>query len=83
MKKAIIISIGSVGIVCFAGCKNLMPYPDQSVGMANPASVYCAKLEGKEVLIDTPEGQRSDCVLPSGERLDSWALFRRDHRSIQ
>ncbi len=83
MKKAILFSLCSLAMIHLTGCSNLMPHPDQSVGMANPASLYCAKLGGKSVTIDSPAGQSADCILPSGERLDEWALFRRDHRSIQ
>ena len=49
------------------------------VGMANPASVYCAKLGGKTLIEETAAGERGICVLPNGTEIDEWELFRRDH----
>lgn len=50
-----------------------------TIGMANPASVYCAKLGGKIRIEKTAAGERGVCVLPSGAEVDEWELFRRDH----
>ncbi|EED66828.1 protein of unknown function DUF333 [Comamonas testosteroni KF-1] len=47
--------------------------------MANPASVYCAKLGGKTRIEKTTAGERGICVLPNGTEIDEWELFRRDH----
>jgi hypothetical protein len=49
------------------------------IGMANPASVYCAKLGGKLDIVKERDGEVGYCTLPSGERIEEWALFRRDH----
>ena len=49
------------------------------IGMANPASVYCAKLGGKLDIVKEKDGEVGYCTLPSGERVEEWALFRRDH----
>lgn len=51
-----------------------------AVGMANPASVYCAKLGGKSEIRTTPEGQAGWCHLPDGTVIDEWDLYRRDHK---
>ena len=48
--------------------------------MANPASVHCIERGGRLIAVRTPQGDRNDCLLPSGERIDEWALFRRDRR---
>ncbi|HBV9990043.1 TPA: DUF333 domain-containing protein [Klebsiella aerogenes] len=53
--------------------------PPNSIGMANPAAVYCDQKGGKQVPVQTPQGVRTDCKLPSGETLDEWELWRRDH----
>ncbi|PKH21266.1 hemolysin [Enterobacterales bacterium CwR94] len=53
--------------------------PPPNVGMANPASVYCQQKGGKLIPVIDQQGERGDCLLPSGERLDEWTLFRRDH----
>lgn len=49
------------------------------IGMPNPASVYCAQLHGKSTPVSTPQGEYAICTLPSGEKIEEWALFRRDH----
>ena len=51
-----------------------------SVGMANPASVYCQQLGGKLDMVESESGTSGYCTLPSGERIEEWALYRRDHK---
>ena len=54
--------------------------PD-AIGMANPASVYCRQHGGKlEIVKDKDGGEVGYCTLPGGERIEEWALFRRDHQ---
>jgi len=53
--------------------------PTKTIGMANPASVYCQQSGGTRVPVQTPQGVSTQCKLPSGETLDEWALWRRDH----
>ncbi|CEJ12345.1 hypothetical protein BN1110_02643 [bacterium YEK0313] len=48
--------------------------------MANPASVHCIERGGRLIPVRTPQGERNDCLLPGGERIDEWVLFRRDNR---
>ncbi|WP_281213011.1 putative hemolysin [Shewanella insulae] len=43
------------------------------LSMANPAAVYCESLDGT---LDLDSGI---CTLPSGERIEHWTLYRRDH----
>lgn len=54
------------------------PKPPQ-IGMANPAAVYCQQRGGERVPVQSPQGVRTECKLPSGEVIDEWALWRRDH----
>ncbi|HEY3983805.1 DUF333 domain-containing protein [Cedecea sp.] len=71
-----------IGILLLSGCATAerdAPTPPQTIGMANPASVYCQQKGGKSLLVKTPQGERADCLLPGGEKIDEWALFRRDH----
>jgi hypothetical protein len=66
--------------LALAGCVKTLPTPPAPpVGMANTASVYCAQLKGTQVPIQSPQGVRTDCRLPSGETIDEWELWRRDH----
>ena len=66
--------------LALAGCAQpQQTQPTHPVGMANPASVYCEQLGGTQVPVQSPQGVRTECKLPSGETLDEWALWRRDH----
>jgi putative hemolysin len=49
-------------------------------GVPNPASVHCEE-RGGTVEIETSEdgSQVGYCVLPSGERIEEWELYRRDN----
>ncbi|QYJ82560.1 putative hemolysin [Shewanella aegiceratis] len=47
------------------------------LSMANPAAVYCESLDGA---LDLDSGI---CTLPSGERIEHWDLYRRDHPQAQ
>lgn len=49
------------------------------VQIANPATEYCISLSGTSEIQKTVEGELGICTLPSGEKIDEWALFRRDH----
>ena len=68
-------SLGAV-VVLLAGCAS---QADKPVGMANPASVYCQQQGGTLQIQDTPSGQVGICQLPDGEKIEEWALYRRDH----
>ncbi|QFU23594.1 DUF333 domain-containing protein [Shewanella eurypsychrophilus] len=48
--------------------------------MSNPASDYCLALDGKLEIVTGPDGQQGICTLPSGEVIEEWALYRRDHQ---
>ncbi|MDO5620798.1 MAG: DUF333 domain-containing protein [Paracoccus sp. (in: a-proteobacteria)] len=48
-----------------------------AIGMANPASVYCAEtLGGQSEIRDEAAGQVGYCRLPDGRVFEEWALFR-------
>lgn len=55
------------------------PQPEKPIGMANPASVYCAEVGGKTIIKKTPEGDAGYCQLPSGEVVEEWDYFRKNH----
>jgi len=59
-----------------------VPHNDRqhAVGMANPASVYCEKMGGKLDIVKGPDGESGYCTLPGGERIEEWALYRRDNQ---
>jgi putative hemolysin len=47
-----------------------------SMGMPNPASVYCASIGGEVGTIQTAAGEAGTCQLPSGDIVDEWDNFR-------
>ncbi|WP_395489514.1 DUF333 domain-containing protein [Cedecea davisae] len=49
------------------------------VNMANPASVYCHNKGGKLSIVKGSKGNVGYCTLPSGELIEEWALYHRDH----
>ena len=64
------------------GCSSRgnMRTEQETVGMANPASLYCADKGGKSVVAkDSNGGEYAICHLPDGTQIEEWALFRRDH----
>ncbi|SCM51459.1 hypothetical protein BN1044_00921 [Hafnia alvei] len=88
MMKVGMLVIAGMSSLMLAGCvsgnaapnADAAPTPTQgAIGMPNPASVYCLKLGGKEINKTTELGVSTDCLLPTGERIDEWALYRRDH----
>ena len=80
MKYALMMGIVMTAL-SLGGCAQ--PHPAEPavpmIGMANPASVYCAKLGGKIRIEKTAAGERGICVLPSGAEVDEWELLRRGH----
>lgn len=53
--------------------------PPPQIGMANPAAVYCQQKGGESIRQVNAQGEYSLCKLPSGETIEEWALWRRDH----
>lgn len=67
-------------IACLAALPLVMIDGTQAakkVGMANPASVHCAKIGGKsKIRSDASGNQIGYCHLPNGRACEEWALFR-------
>lgn len=77
MKKALeLLGIALVALVLSA-CAQQKLAP--SVGMANPASVYCGQIGGHIRMEKTPQGIEGICVLPNGTEMEEWTLYRKDH----
>jgi len=57
------------------------PHPDepQRLTMRNPASEWCLQRGGQQVKEAASSSSVLYCLLPSGERIEQWALFHRDH----
>lgn len=55
--------------------------PTVAMALPNPAAKYCLSLGGRsEITRDKNGGERGWCLLPNGQRVDEWALFRASHR---
>lgn len=78
MKKSLI-AMMALGLT---GCVQHQepPVPQKTIGMANPAAVYCHEEGGTSQSVQTSAGVRADCLLPDGKKIDEWDLYRRDHK---
>ncbi|MFT8718201.1 DUF333 domain-containing protein [Acetobacter sp.] len=77
-RSATKITASALLIGALSGCADTPP-PQQRIGMANPASVYCQKIGGRLEMKQGPDGTHGICHLPDGTSMEEWALFRRDH----
>lgn len=64
-----------IGIFALAGCAAPSP-SETSVGLANPASVYCAEQKGKLEIRRGPDGETGYCHLPDGRVVEEWEFYR-------
>lgn len=69
-------------LVCMVVVTGCAAKTDKSAALAmkNPAAVYCVEQGGKQESSVTSKGEVSFCLLPTGERIEQWALYRRDHK---
>ncbi|SSJ09670.1 lipoprotein [Klebsiella pneumoniae] len=52
-----------------AGCAQPQPTaPTKTIGMPNPAAVYCQQSGGTRVPVQTPQGVSTQCKLPTQRR---------------
>lgn len=49
-----------------------------ALGMANPATEHCIKLNGTLDYVQGEDGEIIMCHLPDGTVMEEWALYRRD-----
>ena len=73
MKKAL-----PLVLLAVAGCASPPP-SEKSVGMPNPASIYCAEQGGKLEIRKGPDGETGHCHLPDGRVVEEWELYRSQH----
>lgn len=66
------------GILQLSACTPRSAEP-QRMAMRNPASEWCVQRGGKQVKETSSNGSILYCLLPSGEKIEQWALFRHDH----
>lgn len=73
-----ITGITLIFVLKLTGCASHIEEPGR-LTMRNPASEWCLQRGGEEVKAVSPKGSALYCLLPSGERIEQWALFHRDH----
>lgn len=62
-----------------SGCTISGSDPALSIGMPNPASVYCIERGGTLDIHQRPDGDVTMCVLSDGSKVEEWAFYRRNH----
>jgi len=67
-----------MGVLNLTACVQHAEEP-QRLAMRNPASVWCLQRGGQELNNRLPSGAVTYCLLPSGEKIEQWALYHRDH----
>lgn len=72
MKKLMIIACVMVSVGCVTDEKT-----GANLNMTNPASSYCIAQGGQSEIVGTPQGEVGYCLLPSGERVEEWSLYRK------
>ena len=63
----------AVSLVCAAGA---VLASDIQLAMANPASAACTQAGGQLSTLQTAEGEKKLCNLPSGLVCEEWAFFK-------
>lgn len=53
--------------------------PAPTVGMANPASVYCEKQGGKSIIVKGSKGEYGVCQLKDGTTIEEWEYYRQNN----
>lgn len=54
----------------------IVPPNPAAARAASPASMNCIQNNGTLEIVQTPEGEKGYCLLPSGKRCDEWEMFR-------
>lgn len=74
MKKAL---LAASAAVVLAACVSKNTEKSEKIGMANPASEFCAKQGGRlEPKKDTQGNEYALCHLPDGTVVEEWEYFR-------
>ena len=56
-------------------------HDEQTVGMANPASVFCEQQGGKSVIRkDKDDNEYGVCVFSNDKEVDEWEYYRAHHK---
>lgn len=67
---------GDTGEVTAQEQCNCGPSSTGSIGLKNPAAVYCTKMGYEYRTVKTEVGEKGICVLPNGDEVEEWAFYR-------
>jgi uncharacterized protein len=70
--------LGLLALAPLAACTKADP-PSPTIGLANPASVYCVEQGGKLEIRSESGGQVGYCRLANGTVIEEWAHYRAAH----
>ena len=80
--KASILTL-TAAIILLTACaqsSNRTAPNESTVGIANPASVFCTQQGGRSEIRTTVDGNEYGvCLLPTGEIMEEWEYFRLHH----
>ncbi|MBP1183652.1 DUF333 domain-containing protein [Methylobacterium sp. PvR107] len=66
-------------VIAFAVCAALAG-PGPALALGNPASVFCATMDGQSILAKLPDGGTIGlCSLPGRKIVEEWTLYRMLH----
>lgn len=77
VKRVLVCSL-MLGTLQMSAC-TLHSAEPQRLSMRNPASEWCLQRGGQQVKDESSNNSILYCLLPSGEKIEQWALFHRDH----
>lgn len=66
-------------LLLISACNPAAEKTPAATQIANPASAYCVSLGGIVDIEKQADGDVGYCTLPSGERIEEWSLYRKDH----
>lgn len=72
------------GIFLLSGCQSIKNNtPAAPIGMANPASLYCAKQGGQSFTKKDSQGSETGyCRLANGTTVDEWDFYRQNNPAV-
>ena len=80
MDTKLTLSLFTLFTICMLTACQQPVTSSQTIELANPAAQYCIDSGGTLEIVKKDDGETGVCTLADGEKIDSWALFHRDHQ---
>ncbi|GKX54177.1 hypothetical protein SOASR030_02890 [Leminorella grimontii] len=80
--KAFYVAASLLAISAIQGCSSEAERSNSPRigGQGNPADVYCVESGGKVIPKQNAQGAYSLCSFPDGVQVDTWELYRANHK---